>query len=92
MVFGKNTEKRKTKMAEIEREKWRVKKEVSLGDVIAIVISIMAVLGSYVRLDTRVSLLEQGQSYTQAAFAKLDSSIERISAKIDRLIERGNGK
>jgi len=79
-------------MAEIEREKWRVKKEVSLGDVIAIVVSITAVLGAYARLDTRVSLLEQGQSYTQAAFSKLDASIEKLSAKIDRLIERGNGK
>lgn len=75
-----------------QRRKWRINREVSAGDLIAIVVSITAVLGAYARLDTRVSLLEQGSSYTQAAFAKLDASIEKLSAKIDRLIERGNGK
>ena len=79
-------------MAETEREKWRVKKEISLGDVIAIVVSITAILGAYARLDTRVSLLEQSSSYTKAAFDKIDASIEKLSAKIDRLIERGNGR
>lgn len=79
-------------MSEVERERWRVKKEISLGDMIAIVVSITAVLGAYARLDTRVSLLEQGQSYTRAAFDKIDASIERLATKIDRLIERGNGK
>lgn len=75
-----------------ERERWRVKKEISLGDVIAIVIAIAAVLSSYAKLDNRISLLELSNGYTQAAFAKLDQNIEKISAKLDRLIERGNGK
>jgi hypothetical protein len=79
-------------MEQIGREKWHLKKEISLGDVIAIVISITAILGAYARLDTRVSLLEQSQNYTKAAFEKIDASIERLSSKIDRLIERGNGK
>lgn len=74
-----------------ERERWRVKKEISLGDMIAIVVAVAAVLGSYARLDNRISLLEQSNGYTQAAFAKLDASIEKLALKIDRLIERGNG-
>lgn len=74
------------------QDKWRVKKEISLGDVIAIVVAVAAVLGSYARLDNRISLLEQSSSFSQAAFSKLEAQIEKLSAKIDRLIERGNGK
>lgn len=74
------------------QEKWRVKKEISLGDVIAIVVAVAAVLGSYARLDNRISLLEQSSSFSQAAFSKLEAQIEKLSTKIDRLIERGNGK
>ncbi len=72
-----------------EKEKWRVKKEISLGDVVAIVVAITAVLASYASLSTRVSLLEQSDGYKQAAFAKLEASIEKLALKIDRLIERG---
>lgn len=71
-----------------EKERWRVKKEISLGDVIAIVVALTAMMGAYARLDNRISLLEQSNGYSQAAFAKIDAQLEKLSAKIDRLIER----
>jgi len=71
-----------------QQEKWRVKKEISLGDAIAIVIAISAVLGSYARLDNRISLLEQSSGYTREAFMKIDAQLEKLSNKIDKLIER----
>jgi hypothetical protein len=83
-----------------ERRGWHVKKEISLGDVMAFISAALAVIYAYFTLDKRVTILEQA-AIVQAKLdvrqdddffryqSRIDEHLKAISAKLDRLIERG---
>jgi hypothetical protein len=85
---------------EKDRRRWHVKKEISLGDAVAIVSAALAIVYSYSTLDKRVSLLEEfrlEQTKTDGRQdgdalryqARIDATLAEINKKLDRLIERG---
>ena len=72
---------------------WQLKKEVSLGDLIAIAIAIMAVITAYQRLDGRVTEVEITSRVNTAAIAntmnELKVEMRELRNDIKRII--GNG-
>ena len=73
-------------------DKWNIRWEISLGDVIGLISAIAAVLLAYGKLDTRVSLVEQAQlsqAHEQSnAIRRLEEAVSENNRKLDRLIER----
>lgn len=82
-----------------EEIRWKIKKEISLGDLLAFISAATAVLYAYATLDKRLTLLEQ-TAIVQTAIdrrqdddmvrgqARLDARLDGIDKKLDRLIER----
>jgi len=70
------------------RRGWHVKKEITLGDLIALLVAIAAVLAAYARMDVRVSLVEQAVAYRTQSLEEIKSQLQRLDAKVERLIER----
>lgn len=81
-------------MAEIQDDgRWKVKREVSLGDIIAIVIALTAVISSYMYMNARVLVIE---TVTQTNTMQITNTINeikielrRMADKMDRLVENG---
>ena len=69
------------------------KREISIGDVIALVMSFVAIMVAYGKLDTRVTVVESVQAYQSEANkvfqadikTSLNSLNEKVSAIADRL-------
>lgn len=74
------------------QRKWHMNREVSLGDVVGMLVAGAAILVAYGRLDTRVSLVEQQQGTIKAdveqTTKRLETAMGEINHKLDRLIER----
>lgn len=80
------------------RERWRITKEVSLGDLIAFVMAFVSVVYAYTTLDKRIAVVEDKftnqrdtdnrQDADSVRYqARIDATLSSISAKLDRLIE-----
>jgi hypothetical protein len=83
--------------------RWTIKKEFSVGDVLAFLFAGSAILLAYGKLDTRTTVLEQSRlaqerrDETQdlaltASIAELKSYLYRIEDKVDKLHERSLNK
>jgi hypothetical protein len=81
------------------RRGWHVNKEVSVGDLVALLLAIAAVILAYSQLDKRVTVLETVPSAQASTDARQDlearalkneigARLDRMEDKIDRLIER----
>ena len=77
---------------EENRRKWHINREVSVGDALALIMALTAVLIAYFAHDTRIALLEQSQitwsQFAQNAVDRLERTVNTINDKLDRLIER----
>jgi len=82
-----------------DRRGWHVKKEISIGDLIAFASAALAVLYAYFTIDKRLTIVEQavtGQVATDARQdsesiryqQRIDDSLRSMNLKLDRLIER----
>lgn len=82
-----------------ERRKWHIKKEVSLGDLLAFCSAALAVVYAYTTLDKRISLLEDAkvvqkvnddrQDHEALRYQqRIDVTLQEMNRKLDRLIER----
>ena len=71
-----------------ETERWHLKKEIQLGHLITtFVVAISAVL--YInKIEQRLSVVETQVLSQRESAALLRSQLERMDAKLDRLIER----
>jgi hypothetical protein len=78
---------------------WTLKKEVSLGDLIAFTSAALAVIYAYSTLDSRVKILEENKAIQQRNDqrqddesiryqARIDATLSQINGKLDRLVER----
>ena len=79
-------------MEEKRKFAWQIKKEVSIGDLIAFSVVAFAVITAYFHLDKRVALLEDGQ-IRQTLLDKaqdIDRSLVRVElrARLDRLEDK----
>ena len=79
-------------------ERWRVKKEISIGDLIAFGCAMCSVVYAYSTLSTRLTLVEVAQTNQVKVDnrqdeesvrnqARIDTQLSAINAKLDRLIE-----
>jgi len=77
---------------EIQKEPWRLKKEVSLADIITIVSAGAAVVYAYTTLDKRLAIIEAERTtekVTTTAFQnRIDTRLDKMDEKLDRIIER----
>lgn len=86
--------------APAEKKGWSVKKEVSVGDLVAILLAAAGIVSAYFTLDKRIALIEdrvfirqgevdRAQDLTaKEALQGLREELRNMSAKLDRLIER----
>lgn len=65
----------------LNNERWVLKKEVSLGDVLAVLVALCSVILAYAKLDSRITVLEELK-------VDLNSRLDRIENKLDRVIEK----
>jgi hypothetical protein len=85
------------------QEPWHLKREIQLGHVITTVTVALSAIFYVSKLDQRIALVEQqlvnqhqrdnrqDEAVSDKTIA-LTRSLERMEAKLDRLIERNNGK
>jgi hypothetical protein len=77
---------------------WRVKKEMSIGDIISMAVVLSALFLAYGHLDTRISVLElqnvsqaerdkQQDSRRESALSDVVQRINALNDKIDRALE-----
>ena len=82
-----------------EPDRWRLKKEVSLGDLIAFTSAALAIAYAYSTLDSRLKVLERDNAAQQRTDerqdaesiryqARIEAVLSNINAKLERLVER----
>ena len=77
-------------IAERRAERWHLKKEIQLTHVISTLILVGAVLAYVSKIEQRLTIVET-QLLSQRDTAVLQrAQLEKIDAKLDRLIERGS--
>ena len=68
------------------------KREISIGDVIALVMSFVAIMVAYGKLDTRVTVVESVQAYQTKASdtfqQDIKASLKDINEKIGTIADR----
>lgn len=81
------------------RQSWRVKKEISLGDIVAIVTAFVAVMMAYSTLDKRIQRQEdiavaqrevdrrQDEEQLRSQ-GRIEQSIRALDDKLERILER----
>ena len=78
-----------------ESEGWSIKKEVSLGDLIAIIVAITAVMSAYMTLNTRLAVIETVSNTSSTAIAgtinDIKTELRRMNDKMERIMENGAG-
>lgn len=72
-------------------EQWTIKREVSLGDLIAVVIAIGSVITAYMSLNARVMVVEattaQTASDMRSTMNEIKVEIRRLTDRIERVME-----
>jgi hypothetical protein len=76
----------------IERraERWHLKKEIQLTHVISTIVVIGAVLAYVSKIEQRLTIVETQLMAQRDATLLQRAQLERMDAKLDRLIERGS--
>lgn len=68
--------------------RWKIKREISLGDLVAIAVAIAGVVLAYGTLDKRVSVLEAGAANAAIALSDIRDTIREIDRKLTALLLR----
>lgn len=75
-----------------QRRKWRLNREVSAGDIVAIAVAITAVLTSYFSLDKRVAVVEtlstQNNATLKQDVSEIKQDVRRLGDRIERIFEK----
>ena len=67
---------------------WKLKRELSIGDILAIIIALVSVLSAYHTLDVRLSIMEKEGVAIKERDNDVKRSIEILNQKVDRVLER----
>lgn len=70
------------------REGWRVRKEISLGDVLAIVVCLSTVAAAFYHHDTRIAILERDISDLRSWKQEIREDLRDIKAAIVEIRDR----
>ncbi len=70
-------------MTERRDSNWTIRKDVSIGDLVALAIAIGAVAFAYFTLDRRIAILEDWR-------LEIKEQLKTMDHKLDVLIERSN--
>ncbi len=71
-------------------ERWHLKKEIQLTHVISTIVVIGAVLAYVSKIEQRLTIVETQLLAQRDATLQQRAQLERMDAKLDRLIERGS--
>jgi hypothetical protein len=71
-----------------DENRWKIKREISLGDLVAIAVAIAGVVLAYGTLDKRVSVLEAGAANAAIALSDIRDTIREIDRKLTALLLR----
>ena len=80
---------------ERRKERWQLKKEISVGDILAFATAVSAIFYAYSSLNTRVTVLEDSVhhiEYVEQQYqGRIDQSLRDLNNKLDYVLERGSG-
>jgi len=87
----KHEQNQDTDMTEPERrvERWHLKKEIQLTHVISTILLIAAIFSYVSKIEQRLTIVETQLMAQRDAAILQRAQLERMDAKLDRLIERG---
>lgn len=68
--------------------RWKIKREISLGDLVAIAVAMSGVVLLYGTLDKRISVLEAGAVASSVALSDIRDTIREIDRKLTSLLLR----
>ena len=77
-------------VTERRTERWHLKKEIQLTHVISTIVVIGAVLAYVSKIEQRLTIVETQLLAQRDATLQQRAQLERMDAKLDRLIERGS--
>jgi len=77
-------------IAERRAERWHLKKEIQLTHVISTLILVGAVLAYVSKIEQRLTIVETQLMAQRDATVLQRAQLEKMDAKLDRLIERGS--
>jgi len=77
-------------LVERQSERWHLKKEIQLTHVISTIVVIGAVLAYVSKIEQRLTIVETQLLAQRDATLLQRAQLERMDAKLDRLIERGS--
>jgi hypothetical protein len=88
----KHEQNQDTDMTEPERrvERWHLKKEIQLTHIISTILLVGAVLAYVNQIEQRLTIVETQLLAQRDATILQRAQLERMDAKLDRLIERGS--
>ena len=75
-----------------ESPRWKVKREISIADILSFMSAALAVLYAYNTLDRRLTVMETAFIEYKAATRKQDEEMARIQARIDVRLDRMDEK
>ena len=81
------------------KQAWRLKKDISIPDIISFASAVLAVIYAYTSLDKRVYAIEQVQIAQKVVDQRQDedsirqqirieTQLEKLNSKLDRIVER----
>lgn len=77
-------------LVERRAERWHLKKEIQLTHVISTLVLVGAVLAYVSKIEQRLTIVETQLLAQRDAAIIQRAQLERMDAKLDRLIERGS--
>jgi len=77
-------------LVERRAERWHLKKEIQLTHVISTLILVGAVLAYVSKIEQRLTIVETQLMAQRDATVLQRAQLEKMDAKLDRLIERGS--
>lgn len=75
-----------------ESPRWKVKREISIADILSFMSAALAVLYAYNTLDRRLTVMETAFIEYKAATRKQDEEMARIQARLDVRLDRMDEK
>lgn len=73
-------------------ERWKLKKEISVADLLSFIAAALAVIYAYTTLDKRLTVIEIAEVQARSTNAQQDETILRMQARIDAQLDRLNDK
>jgi len=75
----------------IPKEPWTIKREVSLGDMVSIVIAVVSVVVAYMTLNARVMVVEavtaQNSADMRSTMSEIKGELRRLNERIEKLVD-----